>query len=74
MDFHEFHHPVSSNMAMENTLFIGDFPIDTLILSGCPVATFDCRRVVGLPLNLSIKTSRRLGGAVERTVSRINLI
>ena len=41
MDFHEFHHPVSSNMAMENRLFIGDFPIDTLILSGCPVATFE---------------------------------
>ena len=34
-----------SNMAMENTLFIADFPIETPILSGFSIATFDCRRV-----------------------------
>ena len=33
-----------SNMAMENT-FIGDFPIETSISNGYPVATFDYRRV-----------------------------
>ena len=30
---------------MENTLFIGDFPIETPISSGFPIATFDYRRV-----------------------------
>jgi len=33
--------PVSSNMAMENTLFIGDLPIETTISSGFLIATFD---------------------------------
>jgi hypothetical protein len=33
-------------MAMENTLFIGDFPIETLISSGFPIATFDYRRII----------------------------
>jgi len=32
-------------MAIENTLFIGYFPIETPISSGCPIATFDYRRV-----------------------------
>ena len=32
-------------MAMESTLFIGDFPIETTISSGFPIATFDYRRV-----------------------------
>ena len=36
----------SSNMAMENTLFIGDFPIETPISSGFPIAAFE--RVRGL--------------------------
>ena len=30
---------------LENTLFTGDFPIEALISSGCPIATFDYRRV-----------------------------
>ena len=30
---------------MENTPFIGDFPIETTISSGFPVAALDCRRV-----------------------------
>ena len=34
-----------SNMAMENALFIGNFPIETAIPSGFPIATFDYRRV-----------------------------
>ena len=37
--------PVSSNMAMENTLFIGDFPIEPHISSEFPTATFDYDRV-----------------------------
>jgi hypothetical protein len=32
-------------MAMENALFIGEFPIETPISSGFPLATFDYRRV-----------------------------
>ena len=31
----------SSNMAMENTLFISDCPIEAPISSGFPIATFD---------------------------------
>ena len=34
-----------SNMAIENTLFLGDFPIESLISSGFAVATFDSRNV-----------------------------
>ena len=33
-------------MAMENTLFIGDVPIETPIPSGFPFAMFDYRRVI----------------------------
>jgi hypothetical protein len=39
-----WHFPHNSNMAMENTLFIGfvgDFPIEAPISSGFPIATFD---------------------------------
>ena len=32
-------------MAMENTQLIGDFPIETPLASGFPLATFDYRRV-----------------------------
>ena len=32
-------------MAMETGSFIGDFPIDTLIPSGFPIATSDYQRV-----------------------------
>ena len=31
---------------LENTLLIGDFPIETPISSGFPIATFDYRRVI----------------------------
>ena len=34
-----------SNMEMEDIWFIGDFPIETRILGGFPIATFDYRRV-----------------------------
>ena len=33
-------------MAMENTLFIGDFPIETAISSGFPIAMFDSTPVL----------------------------
>ena len=34
-------------MAMENTVLIRDFPVETTILNGFPLATLDCRRVYG---------------------------
>ena len=32
-------------MAMEDTLFIGDFPVETRISSGFSIAAFDSQRV-----------------------------
>ena len=37
-------------MAMENTLLIGGFPIETPISSGFPIATFDYRKVLILTI------------------------
>ena len=39
-------------MAMELTLFKGDFPIETPISSGFPIARFDYRRVTNHDVGL----------------------
>ena len=44
-DHHQSIYPPVIKVTMENTLFIGDFPIETPISFGFLTATFDYRRV-----------------------------
>jgi len=50
--------PVIKHGLLENTLFVGDFPIEPPIFSGFPIATFDYRRVCLDMLKISKDVSR----------------
>ena len=46
-------YPLVINMAMENPPFMDDFPIETSIYMGFPIAMFDYQRVNGFYENVN---------------------